>query len=57
MDKECFALMNMAAFRLFMRVIQKAVYEGPLDKNSTEIKEMYDFLESTNCTLRIEKPK
>lgn len=51
MDKESFALMNTAAFRLIMRVVQEAVYGDPLDKNSTEIKDLYDFLESQSCML------
>lgn len=43
--------MNTAAFRLIMRVVQEAVYGDPLDKNSTEIKDLYDFLESQSCML------
>lgn len=51
MKEESFALMNTAAFRLIMRVIQEAVYGDPLDRNSTEIKDLYDFLESQSCML------
>lgn len=51
MNESSFALMNTAAFRLIMRVVQEAVYGDPLDKNSTEIKDLYDFLESQSCML------
>lgn len=51
MNEESFALMNTAAFRLIMRVVQAAVYGGPLDRNSSEIKGLYDFLESRSCML------
>ena len=51
MNEECFALMNTAAFRLIMRVVQEAVYGEPLNRNSTQIKDLYDFLESQCCML------
>lgn len=51
MEQESFALMNTAAFRMIMRVVQEAVYGDPLDRNSTEIKDLYDFLESQSCML------
>lgn len=53
-QEESFAVMNTAAFRLVMRVVQEAVYGDPLDRNSTEIKDLYDFLESDKCKLMIE---
>lgn len=51
MEQESFAIMNAAAYRLLMRVVQKAVYGDPLDRSTTEIKDLYDFLESTSCML------
>ena len=51
MEQESLAIMNAAAYRLTMRVVQRAVYGDPLDRSATEIKDLYDFLESANCML------
>lgn len=48
---ECFAMMTNGAYRLIMRVVQEAVYGGPLDKESPVIKDLYKFLESKDCRL------
>ena len=53
LQEESIAVMNSAAFRLIMRVVEEAVYGGPLDRNSTEIKDLYDFMESDNCRINV----
>jgi hypothetical protein len=47
------AIVNAAAFRLIMRVVNEAVYGAPLDRESQVVKELYDFMESDKCRINL----
>lgn len=50
------AIVNAAAFRLIMRVVNEAVYGAPLDRESQVVKDLYDFMESDKCRLNLNLP-
>lgn len=50
------AIVNAAAFRLIMRVVNEAAYGGPLDRESPVIKDLYDFMESDKCRINLNLP-
>lgn len=45
------AIVNAAAYRLIMKVVQEAVYGEPLNRESQVIKDLYDFMESDKCSI------
>lgn len=47
------AIVNAAAFRLIMKVVQEAVYGEPLNRESPVIKDLYDFMESDKCSINL----
>ena len=50
------AIVNSAAFRLIMKVVQEAVYGEPLTGESPVIKDLYDFMESDKCHINLNLP-
>lgn len=50
------AIVNAAAFRLIMRVVNEAVYGAPLDRESQVVKDLYDFMESDKCRINLNLP-
>ena len=45
------AIVNGAAFRFIMSVVEDAVYGQPLTSDSPSIKSLYEFLESDRCKI------
>ena len=50
------AIVNAAAFRLIMKVVQEAVYGEPLNRESPVIKDLYEFMESDKCQINLNLP-
>lgn len=47
------AIVNAAAFRLIMKVVQEAVYGEPLNRESQVVKDLYDFMESDQFRINL----
>lgn len=47
------AIVNAAAYRLIMRVVNDTMYGAFLDRESPAVKDLYDFMVSDKCRINL----